>query len=149
MELSTARKLWDPAPGWLNTASYGLPPRPAFDELQTMLDEWRTGRVSWEGWDLATHRARRAFAGLVGVSPDDVAIGSAVSQLIAPIAAALPAGTRVLAPDVEFTSNLFPWLAAPGVEVRTVPPAALADHIDDRTDLVAFSVVQSATGEVA
>jgi selenocysteine lyase/cysteine desulfurase len=149
MELTTARKLWEPDPGWLNTATYGLPPRPAFDELQTMLDEWRTGRVSWEGWDGATQRSRIAFAGLVGVSVDDVAVGSAVSQLLAPVAAALPAGTRVLATTTEFTSNLFPWLVAPGVQVRTVPPAELADSIDERTDLVAFSAVQSATGEVA
>jgi len=149
MELSTARKLWDPAPGWLNTASYGLPPRPAFDEMQGVLDEWRTGRVSWEGWDRATHRSRVAFAGLVGVDPDDVAVGSAVSQLLAPIAASMPTGTRILVPDIEFTSNLFPWLAAPGIEVDTVPVGELAQRIDARTDLVAFSVVQSATGEIA
>jgi selenocysteine lyase/cysteine desulfurase len=149
MELSTARKLWDPAPGWLNTASYGLPPRPAFDELQAVLDEWRTGRVSWEGWDLATRRSRVAFAGLVGVDPGDVAVGSAVSQLLAPIGASLPTGTRVLVPDIEFTSNLFPWLAAPGVEVDTVAVGELADRIDAGTDVVAFSVVQSATGEIA
>ena len=29
MELADARALWDPEPGWLNTASYGLPPAPA------------------------------------------------------------------------------------------------------------------------
>ena len=40
--------LWDPEPGFLNTASYGLPPRPAFQAVQTMLDEWRNGRTSWE-----------------------------------------------------------------------------------------------------
>jgi selenocysteine lyase/cysteine desulfurase len=69
--------------------------------------------------------------------------------LLAPIAASLPAGTVVLAPDIEFTSNLFPWLSAPGVEVRTVPPGRLAERVDEDTDLVAFSLVQSATGEVA
>jgi selenocysteine lyase/cysteine desulfurase len=94
-------------------------------------------------------RARAAFARLVGVHPDDVTIGSTVSQLLAPVAAALPAGTRVVAPDIEFTSNLFPWLVAPGVEVRTVPVDRLADSIDARTDLVAFSLVQSANGVVA
>lgn len=63
--------------------------------------------------------------------------------------AALPAGTRVVAPDIEFTSNLFPWQVAPGVEVRTVPADRLADSVDARTDLVAFSLVQSANGVVA
>jgi selenocysteine lyase/cysteine desulfurase len=64
---------------------------------------------------------------VAGVPLDDVAIGSAVSQLLAPIAAALPPGARVVAPDVEFTSNLFPWLAAPDVEQlreRLTPYAA-------------------------
>jgi selenocysteine lyase/cysteine desulfurase len=149
MDVSNAQKLWDPEPGWLNTASYGLPPRPAFEVLQAALDDWRVGRTSWEPWGESTVRARAAFGRLVGVHPDDVTIGSAVSQLLAPIAAALPAGTRVVAPDIEFTSNLFPWVTAPGVEVRTVPADRLADSIDAGTDLVAFSLVQSANGLVA
>ncbi len=149
MDLATAQKLWDPEPGWLNTASYGLPPRPAFEALQAALDDWRIGRTSWEPWDAATARSRAAFARLVGVSPEDVAVGSVVSQVLAPVAAALPAGARVLVPDVEFTSNLFPWLAAPGAEVRTVPVGELADRVDERTDMVAFSLVQSANGQLA
>ena len=54
-------------------------------------------------------------------------------------------------PDVEFTSTLFPFLvqAHRGVTVRTVPATELADAIDDATDVVAFSAVQMATGEVA
>ncbi|GII24328.1 aminotransferase class V-fold PLP-dependent enzyme [Planosporangium mesophilum] len=149
MDVSSAQKLWDPEPGWLNTASYGLPPRPAFEELQAALGDWRIGRTSWEPWGESTVRARAAFARLVGVHPDDVTIGSTVSQLLAPVAAALPAGTRVVAPDIEFTSNLFPWAVAPGVEVRTVPADRVADSVDASTDLVAFSLVQSATGAVA
>jgi selenocysteine lyase/cysteine desulfurase len=149
MELSTAQKLWDPEPGWLNTASYGLPPRPAFEQLEAVLDDWRVGRTSWEPWDEFTSRSRVAFARLVGVPPDDVAVGSSASQLLAPIAAALPPGTRVVVPEIEFTSNLFPWLAAPGVEVRTVPVGEVADRVGAGTDVVAFSLVQSATGVLA
>jgi selenocysteine lyase/cysteine desulfurase len=149
MDIATAQKLWDPEPGWLNTASYGLPPRPAFEAVRAALDDWRVGRTSSEAWGESTVAARSAFARLVGVHPDDVTIGSAVSQLLAPIAAALPAGTRVVAPDIEFTSNLFPWMVTPGVEVRTVPVERLADSVDAGTDLVAFSLVQSANGAVA
>ena len=76
----------------------------------------------------------------------DVAVGATVSQLLAPVAAALPAGARVV-PEVEFTSNLFPWLvqAERGVRVRTVPLAGLPTRSTPDTDLVAFSLVQSAT----
>lgn len=45
-----ARSLLDPQPGWLNTSSYGLPPRPAWTALQEALDDWRHGRRSWEPW---------------------------------------------------------------------------------------------------
>ncbi|TDC85292.1 aminotransferase class V-fold PLP-dependent enzyme [Micromonospora sp. KC606] len=151
MELDDARKLWQPEPGWLNTASYGLPPEPVWTAVQDALADWRVGRTSWEVWGEATERSRAAFAGLVGVPAADVTVGSTVSQLLAPVAAALPAGATVVVPEVEFTSNLFPWLAqeARGVRVRTVPLAGLVDAIDAGTDLVAFSLVQSADGTVA
>lgn len=151
MELEQAQKLWRPEPGWLNTASYGLPPEPAWTALQSALADWQVGRTSWESWGEETGRSRAAFAGLVGVPVEDVAVGSTVSQMLAPVAAALPAGASVVVPEVEFTSNLFPWLvqAERGVRVRTVPLAGLVDAIDDDTDLVAFSLVQSADGAVA
>lgn len=151
MDLVRAQALWQPEPGWLNTASYGLPPRPAWEALQTALNDWRVGRTSWEGWDEATLRSRAAFAALVGVSAVDVTVGSAVSQLLAPVAAALPPDANVVVPDIEFTSNLFPWLAQAGrgVTTRTAPAGSLPDAIDADTDLVAFSLVQSADGSVA
>jgi selenocysteine lyase/cysteine desulfurase len=151
MDVAQARALWDPVPGWLNTASYGLPPRPAYDELCAALEQWRVGTGSWREWQVSTDRARTAFARLVGVPTDDVAVGAQVSQMLAPVAAALPDGARVLAPVEEFTSNLFPWLvqAERGVEVRTAPVARLAEEIGPGTHTVTFALVQSATGEVA
>jgi selenocysteine lyase/cysteine desulfurase len=95
--------------------------------------------------------ARNDFAALVAVEPGTVATGAAVSQLLAPVAAAVPDGARVLVPDVEFTSNVFPWAvhADRGVTVVTAPVDRLADAIGRDIDVVAFSAVQSATGEVA
>ena len=151
MELADAARLWDPEPGWLNTASYGLPPRPAWDALQAALADWRDGRTSWEPWDESTVRARAAFARMTGTTPGDIAVGATVSGLLAPVAATLPAGARVVVPEIEFTSNLFPRLvhADRGVTVDTVPLEKLADAIGADTTLVAFSLVQSATGEIA
>jgi len=122
VELADAARLWDAEPGWLNTASYGLPPRPAWDALQAALADWRGGRTSWEPWDECTGRARAAFARMTGATPGDIAVGATVSGLLAPVAAALPAGARVVVPEIEFTSNLFPWLvhADRGVTVDTV-----------------------------
>jgi selenocysteine lyase/cysteine desulfurase len=142
MDLGDAQELWDPEPGWLNTASYGLPPRPGWEALQAALADWRRGRVSWKGWNDATDRSRAAFARLVGVDAADVTVGATVSQLLAPLAAALPDGARVLAPEIEFTSSLFPWLAQAGrgVTTRTVAVDKLVDAVDAETDLVAVDV---------
>lgn len=139
--------LWDAQPGWLNTASYGLPPRAAFDELQTVLTQWRHGSSDWKPWDASVGRSRTAFAHLIGADPADIMVSSTTSQIISTIATALPDGARVLVPDIEFTSNVFPWAVAATVD--TAPADRLADAITPATTAVAFSLVQSATGHVA
>lgn len=151
LRIQEAQELWAPAGPYLDTASYGLPPRPAFEALQNALADWRGGRTSWEHWGDSTEGSRAAFARLVGVAAEEVAVSATVSELIGLVASALPDGARVLAPEIEFTSMLFPFMvhAERGVEVTTVPADRLAEAIDARTTLVAFSAVQSATGEVA
>lgn len=150
LDLREAQRLWEPVAPYLNTASYGLPPRPAWEELQAALETWRHGRASWEPWNESTDRARAAFAKLVGVPPEEIAVGATVSQLVSLVAAAVPDGARVLTPEGEFTSLTFPFLAHAdrGVQVDTVPLARLADAVDAGTDVVAASIVQSATGEI-
>jgi selenocysteine lyase/cysteine desulfurase len=151
MELIEAQRLWNPRPGWLNTASYGLPPRPAWDALQAALADWQVGATSWEPWGEATDRARGSFARLVGVETGDVFTGSTVSAAISLIASAIPDGSTVLVPDIEFTSNAYPWVvhADRSIQVRAVPVDTFTEAIDDGVDVVALSAVQSATGEVA
>jgi selenocysteine lyase/cysteine desulfurase len=151
LSLTGARTLWSPAGIYLNTASYGLPPAPAWDALQDALDDWRGGRTSWEHWGEPGEDARASFARIVGVPAETVAIGPNVSTFVGHIAASVPDGARVLAPDIEFTSLLFPFLVQEhrGVTVRLVPAVELAAEIDSEVDVVAFSAVQMATGEVA
>ncbi len=150
LEIEKAQRLWAARPGWLNTASYGLPPQPAWEALQAALADWRVGATSWEGWNEATDVARSAFARLIGVPATDVTVGAQVSQLIGPVAAALPDGARVVVPDIEFTSNLFPWLVQQDrLTVTTAPTGRFLDTVAAGCDVVAFSLVQSATGEVA
>src|SRR3954468_6804575 len=146
------REQWTPAGVYLNTASYGLPPAVGWEALQAALADWRGGGARWEHWGDATEASRTAWARLVGVPAGDVAVGATVSGFVGLVAASLPAGTRVVAPDVEFTSALFPFLVAEQegrARVRTVPPRQLAEAIDAETDVVAFSAVQMSTGEVA
>jgi selenocysteine lyase/cysteine desulfurase len=150
MSIEEARTLWQPEGIYLNTASYGLPPTPAWDALQAALEEWRAGRTSWEHWNEATRAARGHFARLCGVPAEWVAVGGAASALVGLVAASLPDRSRVLSTDLEFTSALWPFMAqGRGIEVSCVPVARLAEAIDARTAVVAFSAVQSAGGELA
>ena len=148
MRIADARGLWEPAGVYLNTASYGLPPKPAWDAMQAALADWHGGRTSWEGWGESTERARSSFARMIGVPRERVAIGSTVAELVSALVTALPAGARVVVPDVEFTSVLFPLLVQERLEVVTVPPARLAEAATG-ADAVAFSAVQMSTGELA
>jgi selenocysteine lyase/cysteine desulfurase len=150
MTVAEARALWEPHGIYLNTASYGLPPRPAWDALQAALADWRTGRTSWEHWGDSTEAARASFARLCGVPEEWVATGSTVSGLVGLVAASVPSGSRVLSTQAEFTSLLWPFMAQDrGIEVKCVQVPELAGAVDGHTDVVAFSTAQSATGELA
>ena len=145
------RDRFSPEGAYLNSATYGLPPRAAFEAASRAMDEWRHGRCGFDGWDLSVGESRRTFARLHGMAPEQVAVGPQVSVFAGVIAASLPSGTRVLAPREDFTSLLFPFLAQQGrgVQVDLVALDDLAEAVDARTDLVAFSAVQSADGRVA
>jgi selenocysteine lyase/cysteine desulfurase len=151
--VATAAQLaqWAPVGAYLNTASFGLPPESAFDELQQALADWRGGRTSWERWSDATDVARATFARLHGVPRGSVAVGATVSELIGLVAASAPDGARVLVYPGDFTSLLYPWAAheSRGVTVRAAPLEELADRVEPGIGFVLVSVVQSATGAVA
>lgn len=151
MDITDAQQMWDSGSGWLNTASYGLPPEVGWAALQKALDEWRSGRGAWEEWQRSTESARASYARLVGVGAEDVFSGSTVSAAMALIAAAIPDGSTVLVTDIEFASNVFPWSAHAqrGVEVVAAPVERLVERIDDGVDVVSIGLVQSATGQVS
>ena len=149
----SVRALFDPAPGlhYLDTATYGLPPRPTMQAMTEALAAWRTGTAYWIDWDVVAERARTDFATLVGVPPPSVALVPAASVAVGTVAASLTAEDRVVVPDDEFTSLLFPLLVAAerGTDVRQVPWRDLVSAIEPGTTLVATSLVQMQTGRVA
>jgi selenocysteine lyase/cysteine desulfurase len=138
---------FDVPDGYLNTASIGVPPAAAADALAAAVDDWRRGAARPPDFDPAVTASRAAFAELVEVPVDRVAIGASVSALIGLIAAALPAGARVLVAEGEFTSVSFPFAAQAGrgVSVVECPLETLGERAPG-FDLVAVSVVQSADG---
>jgi selenocysteine lyase/cysteine desulfurase len=149
--LAAARAEFDAAVTYLDTATFGLPPRRSWAALQQALAQWRAGTADAVAYDLPLAAARSSYAHLVGVDPSVVAVGSQVSVLAGLIAANLPGGSEVLTATGDFTSILFPFYAQSGrgIRVREVPLDRIADCVTSRTTLVAVSAVQSADGRVA
>ena len=137
------------ARGYLDSATLGLPAPATRAALGGAIDAWADGRTDAKAFDEDVRRSREAFARLAGVAPERVAAAGQVSSFVGLVAASLPVGGRVLLPDGEFTSVLFPFLAQGHLDVRTAPLERLADAVDGQTELVAFSAVQSADGAIA
>ena len=149
VELQSAIESFAAPLGYLAAASIGIPPRQAVDALAADLALWSRGARDPQDYDAVIGRTRESYAAIVGVDVHRVAIGSQTSVIASLIAAAVPDGAEVLCIDGDFSSMMFPFLQRIGIRVRVVPGEALADSITDDTWLVAFSLVQSATGVVA
>ena len=113
------------------------------------LETWSTGTVDVGEYTRLVESARGHAATLLGTSPDRVAVGATASAFVALVAAAVPPGAEVVVVDGDFASLVRPFLARGDLRVRQVPLAGLAEAVGPDTWLVAYALVQSATGEVA
>lgn len=143
--------LWHTDTVWLNTAQYGIPPAPAHQALSQALHAWHTATGDPAHWGRELEQARTNLAALVGAPASDLTLGASTSQIAGTIATSLPDDARVLVPEGDFASIVFPWQAQAdrGVTVQAVPLDRLAEAVNERTHLVAFSPVQSADGRLA
>lgn len=148
-EAATLAGEFDVEPGYLSAASCGVPPRGSVAALAADLERWRIGRASPADYDETVAQTRQAYARLVGVPTARVAIGSQTSVLTGIVAASLPAGAEVLIAEGDFTSIVYPFLSVGGLRVRSAPLEELPARVRSGTTLVVFSLVQSATGQVA
>ena len=142
---------WRRRPGYLDTATYGLPPRQTVELSKQVLDDWAEGAVDWRTWNDAADQARGVFASFVGATPESIAVGPATANLVGLLAAGLPPGAEVLTPGGEFTSLLFPFLVqrnaeSPFAKCRWRRSRTRSVH---RPMRVAWSAVQSSDGRLA
>ncbi|HEX8868240.1 MAG TPA: aminotransferase, partial [Lentzea sp.] len=131
--------VFDVEPGYLNTASIGVPPRHVADAVSAAQERWRRGQDTSSSFTEAVETSREAFGRLIGVPATSVACGATVSQFVSLVAQSLPEASKVFVEPGEFTSVSLPFAAAGHQIVSTV----------DEADLVAVSVVQSADGAIA
>jgi selenocysteine lyase/cysteine desulfurase len=121
------------------------------EALATSIDRWRHGVATMADYDASVARCRELFADIVGADVARVAVANQVSVFVGLIAASLRPESVVLVADDDFTSVLFPMLVQQrrGITVRRAPFDELAAALDDAVDLAAFSLVHSATGQLA
>jgi selenocysteine lyase/cysteine desulfurase len=85
------------------------------------------GKVDYDELEARQAATRMAAAALMGVPVDDVAFVKNTTEGIGFVASGLDwsAGDRVVVPDLDFPSNLYPWLALRdrGVQVDLLQPS--------------------------
>ena len=137
------------AEGFLNSPTYGLPPRFLIDALQDCISQWQAGTMEASSFDEPVRAGRTGYAALTGMPVDSVAMGGNVSAALGLVAAAIPDGSRVATLAGEFTSTTFPFAAhsGRGVTITELTADELVSAAAD-FDVVTASLVQSANGAV-
>jgi selenocysteine lyase/cysteine desulfurase len=137
------------ADGFLNSPTYGLPPKFLVDALLDCIGKWQNGQMDVPSFDEHVNAGRAGYAALTGLPVDSVAMAGTVSSALGLVAASIADGARVLTLPGEFTSTTFPFAAQAGrgVTVTELPADELATAAAD-FDVVAVSLVQSANGAV-
>jgi selenocysteine lyase/cysteine desulfurase len=145
---------------YLHQASLGLIPVPTIDAMDTFLRQtaqFGNLYLSDDQEAAILDGVRSAGAEVLGTSSDSVAVVAGASEGLGQVTSLLePEHGTVLLVGSDFPSVTYPWLAAAerhGVSLRFVDDRAdrdltqdLVDAIDPTTVVVAFSVVQYATG---
>jgi selenocysteine lyase/cysteine desulfurase len=143
---------------YLNHAGVSPIPSRAADAGARMLFQFRDeGAFRLRKWQEVGDEARNRFAGLIGATPEEVAFIKNTSEGLSFIAAGFPwrEGDNLVTANVEFPSNVYPWmrLASRNVEVRMVAAREgrvrkedLFAACDGKTRLITLSSVEFANG---
>jgi L-cysteine/cystine lyase len=143
---------------YMNAGSDGPAPRRALEaaaaRIGVVLDQGRASDVHARQLRSIEAALRSAYAGVLGASPNEVALTRATHDGINTVLCGLHLRRRdeILTSDEEHLSLLAPLAAVAkrfGVDVRTVPFDELAGAVGPRTRLVACSHVSWITGRVA
>lgn len=143
---------------FLNAASLSPIPQTASVAITGVAQEIAlSAYLGHEKWKTRVAETRKLAAGLVGGEEDEVAFIRNTSDGVSLVASGFPfaEGDEVVINDLEFPSNVYPWLnlRSKGVTVRIaksvdgrVTPDIIAREITPKTKIVAISTVQYATG---
>lgn len=143
---------------YLNHAGVSpIPSRAAEAGCRELLRSRDEGASSPRSWLEGSNEVRNRFATLIGASSEEIAFIKNTSEGLSIVAAGFPwkAGDNLVTSNVEFPSNIYPWLRLEtrGVEVRMVkardgrvPREDLFAACDGKTRMIALSSVEFANG---
>ena len=147
---------------YLNAASVALmykDAEKAITKWQQDLAEFGTMRFDEKAEQDVFHDLHVAFAHLVNTQPEDIAVGSSATELLASLAWAVAPGqgSNIVSTNVVFPSTIYPWSRVArhtNCEVRLLKgdnlyanPEELIRLIDDNTAVVCISHVEYCSGQ--
>jgi cysteine desulfurase / selenocysteine lyase len=143
--------------GYLDTAAEGLPAPGVAEAITAYIHEKQQGTPGRKKHFEKEAEARQLTATLLGTTLNNVAFAPSASDALNLLALSmdLHADDEIVITDLEFPSNVLPWLALKrrGVKVRVLPcPQGyielqdIAACISERTRLVSISLVSYKSG---
>jgi selenocysteine lyase/cysteine desulfurase len=140
---------------YVNSCSQGALSDAVRTAYEDYLDGWDRHGAEWDHWVERAEAMRAAFAELLAVAPDEVAIQTSVSAAVSAIVSGLDFGgarNRIVISENEFPTigQIAHAQELRGAKVVHVAPhsGAYAAAIDERTALVASTLVSYRTGAV-
>ncbi len=147
---------------FLNHAAISPLPRRTYAAIQAANERLMLDPSNFHWFEECSQAFSEAFRQLINAaSPEEIAPVQSTSLGINLAAHALPweRGQNIVLCDIEFPSNVYPWMSLQehhGVEVRLTPPRqgglsvdSVAERVDAKTRLVAVSAIQFFTGHRA
>ncbi|MGH7459345.1 MAG: aminotransferase class V-fold PLP-dependent enzyme [Longimicrobiaceae bacterium] len=145
---------------YLNSCSLGALSRRSMDYLAEFQELWNSlGASAWyQLWLGRLDELRGSVAALWGARLPEIALSPSVSAALSSVASAVDYRERskVVVAELDFPTQIYQWMARPGIEVVRVPsddgvgvPAGRwAEYVDQRTAVVATSHVFYSSGYI-
>jgi selenocysteine lyase/cysteine desulfurase len=142
---------------YLDTAAEGLPAPGVAESFAEYCRDKSQGTPGRKRFHQVEEETRALAARLLGSEPRHVTFLGSASEAFTALAGSIDfrPGDEVIISDLEFPSNVLPWLRLrqSGVQVRLVPARAgalrfedVAERISSRTRLISLSLVSYKTG---
>jgi selenocysteine lyase/cysteine desulfurase len=113
---------------YIHVANCSQAPQSTFthDAALQYLESWNQMGMDWDRWMEEVNQSKAEFANIIHADPEDIAIGTSVSELTSAVASSLPLNTsrkKIVVTEAEFPTVGLIWQAQEkyGFQVRFLP----------------------------